>query len=244
MHAKPLKSVAPDSLGEVGRALGAGTEDGWIFDLARLEDGARALHSFLGSRLDAFDRATVLIQVCIHFIAPHIPSFFPLNWRIIAHACTSISTPIATVYDALGPSGLMHSLNEPSCAALLPTVLVVITHANLVASLAYLPIAHILETNYAVHRDADWVQQGEDPHRRLRTQLRRQHQGLPPLHHGRRPAVWETIGKGIVGQAAKGRKVRKSVFKGTVEVKSRHPVLGHLAGNSRPERLPELGHRY
>jgi len=54
------------------------------------------------------------------------------NWQLIAHACASISTPIATAYDTLGEEGLTHSLNEPSCiglftnAELLPTVLKVL----------------------------------------------------------------------------------------------------------------------
>ncbi|KAJ6477718.1 hypothetical protein C8R45DRAFT_873114, partial [Mycena sanguinolenta] len=55
-----------------------------------------------------------------------------LNWQLIAHACASLSTRIATAHDSLGPAGLTHSLNEPSCAAvftnatLLPTVLAVL----------------------------------------------------------------------------------------------------------------------
>lgn len=46
----------------------------------------------------------------------------------MAHACASISTPIATAYDTLGEDGLAHSLNEPNCvglftnAELLPTL--------------------------------------------------------------------------------------------------------------------------
>ncbi|KAG6857935.1 hypothetical protein C0995_004019, partial [Termitomyces sp. Mi166 len=50
------------------------------------------------------------------------------NWQLISHACTSISTTIATAYDTLGEDGLTHSLNEPDCigiftnAELLPTV--------------------------------------------------------------------------------------------------------------------------
>ncbi|KJA24888.1 hypothetical protein HYPSUDRAFT_183200 [Hypholoma sublateritium FD-334 SS-4] len=51
------------------------------------------------------------------------------NWQLMAHACASISTPIATAYDTLGEDGLAHSLNEPNCvglfsnAELLPTLL-------------------------------------------------------------------------------------------------------------------------
>ncbi|KAG2005532.1 long-chain-fatty-acid-CoA ligase [Coprinopsis cinerea AmutBmut pab1-1] len=50
------------------------------------------------------------------------------NWQLMAHACASISTTIATAYDTLGVEGLTHSLNEPECvglftnAELLPTL--------------------------------------------------------------------------------------------------------------------------
>ncbi|KIK66563.1 hypothetical protein GYMLUDRAFT_257780 [Collybiopsis luxurians FD-317 M1] len=40
------------------------------------------------------------------------------NWQLLAHACSSISTTIATAYDTLGESGLTHSLNEPDCVGL------------------------------------------------------------------------------------------------------------------------------
>ncbi|KAJ7224544.1 long-chain-fatty-acid-CoA-ligase [Mycena pura] len=55
-----------------------------------------------------------------------------LNWQLLAHACGSISTTIATAYDSLGTSGLTHALNEPDCAGLfanaelLPTLLTVL----------------------------------------------------------------------------------------------------------------------
>ncbi|KAL0062754.1 long-chain fatty acid-CoA ligase [Marasmius tenuissimus] len=51
-----------------------------------------------------------------------------VNWQLMANACSSISTTIATAYDTLGESGLAHSLNEPECiglftnAELLPTL--------------------------------------------------------------------------------------------------------------------------
>ncbi|KAG6898946.1 hypothetical protein C0993_002428 [Termitomyces sp. T159_Od127] len=38
-----------------------------------------------------------------------------MHWQLIAHACSSISTPIATAYDTLGEAGLTHALNEPEC---------------------------------------------------------------------------------------------------------------------------------
>ncbi|CAA7262325.1 unnamed protein product [Cyclocybe aegerita] len=40
------------------------------------------------------------------------------NWQLMAHACASISTTIATAYDTLGEDGLTHSLNEPDCVGL------------------------------------------------------------------------------------------------------------------------------
>ncbi|KAG6331447.1 hypothetical protein ID866_7643 [Astraeus odoratus] len=51
-----------------------------------------------------------------------------VNWQLMAHACSTIATPVATAYDTLGESGLTHSLNEPNCvgiftnADLLPTL--------------------------------------------------------------------------------------------------------------------------
>ncbi|KAF7343931.1 Long-chain-fatty-acid-CoA ligase [Mycena venus] len=66
-----------------------------------------------------------------------------VNWQLIAHACGSISTRIATAYDTLGPSGLTHSLNEPSCAALftnaslLPTLLKVLPNTPTVKFVIY-----------------------------------------------------------------------------------------------------------
>lgn len=55
-------------------------------------------------------------------------SLFSMNWQLMSHACTTISTPVATAYDTLGDAGLTHSLNEPDCvgiftnAELLPTL--------------------------------------------------------------------------------------------------------------------------
>ncbi|KAK6977182.1 long-chain-fatty-acid-CoA ligase [Favolaschia claudopus] len=66
-----------------------------------------------------------------------------LNWQLLAHACGSISTRIATAYDTLGPSGLTHSLNEPHCAALftnaalLPTLLSVLPNTPSVRIIVY-----------------------------------------------------------------------------------------------------------
>lgn len=65
------------------------------------------------------------------------------NWQLIAHACSSISTPIATAYDTLGEDGLTHSLNEPSCiglftnAELLSTVLKVLPNAPSIKYIVY-----------------------------------------------------------------------------------------------------------
>ncbi|TFK68797.1 long-chain-fatty-acid-CoA-ligase [Pluteus cervinus] len=65
------------------------------------------------------------------------------NWQLMAHACASISIPIATAYDTLGEDGLAHSLNEPDCigvftnAELLPTVLKVIGRTPTVKFIIY-----------------------------------------------------------------------------------------------------------
>lgn len=72
----------------------------------------------------------------------------------MAHACASISTPIATAYDTLGESGLRHSLNEPECiglftnADLLPTVSNVLPHTPSVKYVIYdgSPSSSLLDT--------------------------------------------------------------------------------------------------
>ncbi|TRM63081.1 hypothetical protein BD626DRAFT_495427 [Schizophyllum amplum] len=66
-----------------------------------------------------------------------------VNWQLMAHACSSISTTIATAYDSLGEEGLTHSLNEPGCvgiftnADLLPTVLRVLPNTPTVRVIVY-----------------------------------------------------------------------------------------------------------
>ncbi|KIY52242.1 long-chain-fatty-acid-CoA-ligase [Fistulina hepatica ATCC 64428] len=52
-----------------------------------------------------------------------------INWQLMFHACSAISTTIATAYDSLGESGLTHALNEPECVA-------VFTNADLVPVVA------------------------------------------------------------------------------------------------------------
>ncbi|KAF8636067.1 hypothetical protein AX17_003823 [Amanita inopinata Kibby_2008] len=65
------------------------------------------------------------------------------NWQLIAHACATISTTIATAYDTLGEEGLTHSLNEPNCVAvftnpeLLPTLLKVLPNTPSVKYVVY-----------------------------------------------------------------------------------------------------------
>jgi len=61
----------------------------------------------------------------------------------VSHACTTISTPVATAYDTLGEAGLTHSLNEPNCVGiftnseLLPTLARVIKETPSVRLVVY-----------------------------------------------------------------------------------------------------------
>ncbi|KAJ7748024.1 acetyl-CoA synthetase-like protein, partial [Mycena metata] len=243
---------------------------------------------------------------CVFLLPPFVflmlITFYSVNWQLLAHACGSIST-------TLGPAGLTHSLNEPSCAALftnakLPTLLavlpntptvkyiifngepkpklleqlaavrgdikvlsieelrqrgkaattvscimytsgstgaprgVVITHANLVASvgavytllghhltpddayLAYLPLAHILE--YIVELCMLFVGMPTRFGRiKTLTDASVRHcdgdiKEFRPSVMAGVPTVWETIRKGIVGKVQAGGVLRSSVFKGAV----------------------------
>ncbi|KAF8548649.1 acetyl-CoA synthetase-like protein [Imleria badia] len=68
-----------------------------------------------------------------------------VNWQLMSHACTTISTPMATAYDTLGEAGLTLSLalNEPNCvgifinAELLPTLSRVIKETPSVRLVVY-----------------------------------------------------------------------------------------------------------
>ncbi|TFK35638.1 hypothetical protein BDQ12DRAFT_737516 [Crucibulum laeve] len=83
------------------------------------------------------------------------------SWQLMAHACSSISTTIATAYDTLGESGLTHSLNEPSCvglftnAELLATLLNVLPHIPSVKYVVFdgAPSQKILDSPHAVRED-------------------------------------------------------------------------------------------
>lgn len=69
--------------------------------------------------------------------------FYSANWQLMSHACTTISTPVATAYDTLGEVGLTHSLNEPDCvgiftnAELLPTLARVVKETPSVRLVVY-----------------------------------------------------------------------------------------------------------
>ena len=54
---------------------------------------------------------------------------YSVNWQLMSHACTTISTPVAAAYDTLGEAGLTHSLNEPNCVG-------IFTNAELLSTLA------------------------------------------------------------------------------------------------------------
>ncbi|KAF8830716.1 hypothetical protein HHX47_DHR2000845 [Lentinula edodes] len=66
-----------------------------------------------------------------------------VNWQLMANACGSISTTIATAYDTLGESGLTHSLNDPECvglftnAELLPTLYKVLANTPSIKLVVY-----------------------------------------------------------------------------------------------------------
>ncbi|KAF8063537.1 long-chain-fatty-acid-CoA-ligase, partial [Lyophyllum atratum] len=80
------------------------------------------------------------------FASDHVFNIYAetsVNWQLMAHACSSISTTIATAYDTLGEYGLTHSLNEPECiglftnAALLQTVSNVLPNTPTVKYIIY-----------------------------------------------------------------------------------------------------------
>ncbi|KAF8170269.1 hypothetical protein K438DRAFT_1982789 [Mycena galopus ATCC 62051] len=99
-----------------------------------------------------------------------------LNWQLVAHACGSISTRIATAYDTLGPAGLTHSLNEPSCAALftnaalLPTLLTVLPNTPTVRFIVFdgEPSAKILQQVKEVRADIEVLSMEEVRQRGVR----------------------------------------------------------------------------
>ncbi|KAF8828882.1 hypothetical protein HHX47_DHR3000962 [Lentinula edodes] len=73
----------------------------------------------------------------------HQSIFYSVNWQLMANACGSISTTIATAYDTLGESGLTHSLNEPESvglftnAELLPTLYKVLANTPSIKFVVY-----------------------------------------------------------------------------------------------------------
>jgi len=63
-----------------------------------------------------------------------------VNWQLVSHACSSISTTIATAYDTLGESGLEHSLREPDCAAIFTNAELLPVLANVVGNVPSLRV--------------------------------------------------------------------------------------------------------
>ncbi|KAJ7123614.1 long-chain-fatty-acid-CoA-ligase [Mycena epipterygia] len=129
---------------------------------------------------------------------------------------------------------------------------VVITHANLIASvgavykllghhltpqdayLAYLPLAHILEYIVELIMLFVGMPQGFGRIKTLTDASVRNCEGdikafRPTIMVGV-PAVWETIRKGIVGKVTAGGTLRSSLFRGAVEAKKRGtPGLARIA---------------
>lgn len=68
---------------------------------------------------------------------------FSVNWQIMNHACLQISATVATAYDSLGDSGLLHALNEPECvglftnAELLSNLVKILAKANTIRTVIY-----------------------------------------------------------------------------------------------------------
>lgn len=67
------------------------------------------------------------------------PSSSP-NWQYVSLGCSLIGTAIATAYDTLGESGLQHSLNEPSCAAIFTNAELLPVVANVSANVPSLRV--------------------------------------------------------------------------------------------------------
>lgn len=66
-----------------------------------------------------------------------------LNWQVMARACFQINAVVATAYDSLGESGLLHALNEPECAGiftnaeLIPVLIKVLPKATTIRMIIY-----------------------------------------------------------------------------------------------------------
>ncbi|KAF9232892.1 hypothetical protein BU15DRAFT_90547 [Melanogaster broomeanus] len=100
------------------------------------------------SFLDVHDRVQELARGLLHHEIQkedvfNIYAQTSVNWQLMSHACSTISTPVATAYDTLGESGLTHSLNEPNCvgiftnAELLPTLAHVVKNTPSVRLVVY-----------------------------------------------------------------------------------------------------------
>ncbi|KAF9474999.1 long-chain-fatty-acid-CoA-ligase [Pholiota conissans] len=83
------------------------------------------------------------------------------TWQLISHACALISTTVATAYDTLGESGLIHSIREPSCIgvftnpSLLPNLIKALPNTPSVKFVIYdgSPSSALLEQVRAVRTD-------------------------------------------------------------------------------------------
>lgn len=75
------------------------------------------------SYLEVKERICELARGLVHYDIKkedifNVYSQTSVNWQLVSHACSTISTPVATAYDTLGEDGLTHSLNEPNCVGI------------------------------------------------------------------------------------------------------------------------------
>ncbi|KIJ18044.1 hypothetical protein PAXINDRAFT_167347 [Paxillus involutus ATCC 200175] len=179
-------SVIPDVISYAARTHGSREALGWR-NIVKIHEEEKEVKKMVGgeevtekktwkyfelsdfeyiSFLDVQERVSELARGLLHHEIKKEDVFnlyaqTSVNWQLMSHACTTISTPVATAYDTLGESGLTHSLNEPNCvglftnADLLPTLARVIKNTPSVRLVVYdgEPKSALLEEIRAVRED-------------------------------------------------------------------------------------------